>query len=161
MESLCRPCGARCFTGARTVKDALGFSVRSRDRSCRARPRPIYPQQSTAIKDSGSNHLRSSVKEICLTSDSALHTFAALWRVMIHRAGQVGGRPMTRSAAERTPLRAVPQQSPVNPPPDVGLTGQQLALIDISGGRGTGGNEGLDLPEQIALLERELRYYRR
>ena len=68
---------------------------------------------------------------------------------------------MTRSAAERTPLRTIPQQSPVNPPPDVGLTGQQLALIDVSEGRGTGGKEELDLPEQIALLERELRYYRR
>lgn len=67
---------------------------------------------------------------------------------------------MTRSAAERTPPRAIPQQSPVNPPPDVGLRGQQLALIDVSGGRGTG-QEGLDLPEQIASLERELRYYRR
>jgi len=30
----------------------------------------------------------------------------------------------------------------------------------VSGGRGTG-QEGLDLPEQIASLERELRYYRR
>ena len=68
---------------------------------------------------------------------------------------------MTRSAAERTSLRAIPQQSPVNPSPDVGLAGQQLALIDVGDGRGTGGKEGLDLPEQIALLERELRYYRR
>ena len=67
---------------------------------------------------------------------------------------------MTRSAAERT-LRTIPQQSPVNPPPGVGLRGQQLALIDVSEGRGTGGKEELDLPEQIALLERELRYYRR
>jgi len=67
---------------------------------------------------------------------------------------------MIGSAAERTPPRAIPQQSPVNPPPDVGLRGQQLALIDVSGGRGTG-QEGLDLPEQIASLERELRYYRR
>ena len=50
---------------------------------------------------------------------------------------------MTRSAAERTSPRATPQQSSVNPPPDVGLRG------------------GLDLPEQIASLERELRYYRR
>jgi hypothetical protein len=68
---------------------------------------------------------------------------------------------MTRSAAERTPLRAIPRQSPVNSPPDVGVTGQQLALIDVSGERGTGGKEEVDLPEQIALLERELRYYRR
>jgi hypothetical protein len=67
---------------------------------------------------------------------------------------------MTRSAAERTSPRAIPPQSPVNPPPDVGLGGQQLALIDVSGGRGTV-REGLDLPEQIASLERELRYYRR
>jgi hypothetical protein len=67
---------------------------------------------------------------------------------------------MTRSAAERTSPRAIPQQSPVNPPPDVGLRGQQLALIDVSGGQGTG-QEGPDLPEQIASLERELRYYRR
>jgi hypothetical protein len=67
---------------------------------------------------------------------------------------------MTRSATERTPPRPIPRQSPVNPPPDVGLRGQQLALIDVSSGRGTG-QEGLDLPEQIALLERELRYYRR
>ena len=67
---------------------------------------------------------------------------------------------MIGSAAERTPPRAIPQQSPVNPPRDVGLRGQQLALIDVSGGRGTG-QEGLDLPEQIASLERELRYYRR
>jgi hypothetical protein len=67
---------------------------------------------------------------------------------------------MTRSAAERTSPRAIPQQSPVSPPPDVGLRGQQLALIDVSGGRGTG-QEGLDLPGQIASLERELRYYRR
>ena len=67
---------------------------------------------------------------------------------------------MIGSAAERTPPRAIPQQSPVNPPPDVALRGQQLALIDVSGGRGTG-QEWLDLPEQIASLERELRYYRR
>src|SRR5712692_2703704 len=67
---------------------------------------------------------------------------------------------MTRSAAERTSPRAIPQQSPVSPPPDVGLRGQQLALIDVSGGRGTG-QEGLDLPGEIASLERELRYYRR
>jgi hypothetical protein len=38
---------------------------------------------------------------------------------------------MTRSAAERTSPRAIPQQSPVSPPPDVGLRGQQLALIDV------------------------------
>ena len=68
---------------------------------------------------------------------------------------------MTRSAAERTLARAIPQQSPANPPPGVGVRGQQLALIDVSDGRATGGKEGLDLPEQIALLERELRYYRR
>lgn len=67
---------------------------------------------------------------------------------------------MTRPAAERTSPRSISQQSPVNLPPDVGLRGQQLALIDVSGGRGTG-QEGLDLPEQIASLERELRYYRR
>lgn len=67
---------------------------------------------------------------------------------------------MTGSAAERTPPRANPRQSPVNPPPDVGLRGQQLALIDVSSGRGTG-QEELDLREQIASLERELRYYRR
>jgi hypothetical protein len=67
---------------------------------------------------------------------------------------------MTRSAAERTSTRAIPQQAPVGPPPDVSLRGQQLALIDVSGGR-SAGQEGLDLPEQIASLERELRYYRR
>jgi hypothetical protein len=44
----------------------------------------------------------------------------------------------------------------VNPPP-----GQQLVLIDVGGGgRGTG-QDRLDLHEQIAALERELRYYRR
>lgn len=68
---------------------------------------------------------------------------------------------MTRSAPERTSPRAIPQQSPVNPPPDVGLRGQQLALIDVSGGGQGTGQEGPDLPEQIASLERELRYYRR
>lgn len=67
---------------------------------------------------------------------------------------------MTRSAAERTSPRAIPHQSSVNPPPDVGLRSQQLALIDVNGGQETG-QEGLDLPEQIASLERELRYYRR
>ncbi len=67
---------------------------------------------------------------------------------------------MTRSAAARTSPRADPRQSPVSPPPDVALRGQQLVLIDVSGRRGAG-QEGLDLPEQIASLERELRYYRR
>jgi len=60
---------------------------------------------------------------------------------------------MTRSAAERTSSRAIPQ-SPMNRPPDVALRGQQLALIDLSGGAG---QDGLDLPEQIASLEHELR----
>jgi hypothetical protein len=46
----------------------------------------------------------------------------------------------------------------MNPPPDVALGGQQLALIEMSGGAG---QDGLDLPERIAALERELRYYRR
>ena len=63
---------------------------------------------------------------------------------------------MTRSAVERTSPRAIPRESPVNPPP-----GQQLVLIDVGGGgRGTG-QDRLDLHEQIAALERELRYYRR
>jgi hypothetical protein len=62
---------------------------------------------------------------------------------------------MTRSAAERTSSRAIPQ-SPMNQPPDVALRGQQLALIDLSGGAG---QDGLDLPEQIASLEHELRYH--
>jgi hypothetical protein len=57
---------------------------------------------------------------------------------------------MTRSAAERTSYRAIP--------PDVALRGQQLTLIEMSGGAG---QDGLDLPERIAALERELRYYRR
>src|ERR1700730_16789071 len=65
---------------------------------------------------------------------------------------------MTRSAAERTSSRAIPPQSRINPPPDVALRGQQLTLIDMSGGAG---HDGLDLPERIAALERELRYYRR
>ena len=60
---------------------------------------------------------------------------------------------MTRSAAERTSSRAIPQ-SPTNQPPDVALRGQQLALIDLSG---EAGQDGLDLPEQIASLEHELR----
>ncbi|HKX04176.1 MAG TPA: hypothetical protein VJX71_16905 [Methylomirabilota bacterium] len=38
------------------------------------------------------------------------------------------------------------------------LRGQQLTLIEMSGGAG---QDGLDLPERIAALERELRYYRR
>jgi hypothetical protein len=46
----------------------------------------------------------------------------------------------------------------MNPPPDVALRGQQLTLIEMSGGAG---QDGLDLPERIASLERELRYYRR
>src|SRR5258707_12068858 len=65
---------------------------------------------------------------------------------------------MTRLAAEPTFSRAIPPQSPMNPPPDVALRGQQLTLIEMSGGAG---QDGLDLPERIASLERELRYYRR
>ena len=65
---------------------------------------------------------------------------------------------MTRSAAERTSSRAIPPQSRMNPPPDVALRGQQLTLIEMSG---EAGQDGLDLPERIAALERELRYYRR
>jgi len=65
---------------------------------------------------------------------------------------------MTRSAVERTSSRAIPPQSRMNPPPDGALRGQQLTLIDMSGGAG---QDGLDLPERIAALERELRYYRR
>jgi hypothetical protein len=57
---------------------------------------------------------------------------------------------MTRLAAERTSSRAIP--------PDVALRGQQLTLIEMSGGAG---QDGLDLPERIAALEREVRYYRR
>lgn len=66
---------------------------------------------------------------------------------------------MTRSAAERTSSRAIPPQSRMNPPPDVALRGQQLTLIEMSGGAGS--QDGLDLAERIAALERELRYYRR
>lgn len=65
---------------------------------------------------------------------------------------------MTRSAAERTSSRAISPQSRMNPPPDVALRGQQLTLIEMSGGAG---QDGLDLSERIAALERELRYYRR
>lgn len=65
---------------------------------------------------------------------------------------------MSRSAAERTSSRAIPPQSLMNPPPDVALRGQQLTLIEMHGGAG---QDGLDLPERIAALERELRYYRR
>jgi len=65
---------------------------------------------------------------------------------------------MTLSAAERTSSRAIPPQSRMNPPPDVALRGQQLTLIEMSGGAG---QDGLDLPERIAALEREVRYYRR
>lgn len=67
---------------------------------------------------------------------------------------------MTRSATERTSARTIPGPSPVSPSHDVTLRGQQLALIDVVDGGGAGLN-GLDLPEQIASLERELRYYRR
>ena len=66
---------------------------------------------------------------------------------------------MTLSAAERTSSRAIPPQSRMNPPPDVALRGQQLTLIEMSGG--AAGQDGLDLPERIAALEREVRYYRR
>ncbi|SRR6266851_386425 len=65
---------------------------------------------------------------------------------------------MTRLAAERTSSRAIPPEFPMNPPPDVALRGQQLTLIEMSG---DAGQDGLDLPERIASLERELRYYRR
>jgi hypothetical protein len=65
---------------------------------------------------------------------------------------------MTHSVAERTSSRAIPPQSRMNLPPNVALRGQQLTLIDMSGGAG---HDGLDLPERIAALERELRYYRR
>jgi hypothetical protein len=65
---------------------------------------------------------------------------------------------MTRSAAERTSSRAIPPPSRMNLPPNVAIRGQQLTLIDMSGGAG---HDGLDLPERIAALERELRYYRR
>lgn len=65
---------------------------------------------------------------------------------------------MTHSAAERTSSRAIPPPSRMNLPPNMALRGQQLTLIDMSGGAG---HDGLDLPERIAALERELRYYRR
>jgi hypothetical protein len=65
---------------------------------------------------------------------------------------------MTYSAAERTSSRVIPPPSRMNLPPNVALRGQQLTLIDMSGGAG---HDGLDLPERIAALERELRYYRR
>jgi hypothetical protein len=67
---------------------------------------------------------------------------------------------MIRSGPERTSSRAIPPHSPMNPLPAVALRDQQLPLIDMGGGRAAGQN-GLDLPEQIAALERELRYYRR
>ena len=67
---------------------------------------------------------------------------------------------MTRSTAERISARTTPRQSPVGPSPDVGRRSRQLTLIDVGDGAGAG-REGLDLPEQIAALERELRYYRR
>ena len=65
---------------------------------------------------------------------------------------------MTHSAAERTSSRAIPPKSRMNLPPNGALRGQQLTLIDMGGGAG---HDGLDLPERIAALERELRYYRR
>ena len=65
---------------------------------------------------------------------------------------------MTHSAAERTSSRAIPPQSRMNLSPNGTLRDQQLTLIDMSG---AAGQDGLDLPERIAALERELRYYRR
>ena len=51
---------------------------------------------------------------------------------------------MARSPARRTPHRP-----------------EQLALIDLGCESVATGNTGLGLPEQIALLEQEVRYYRR
>jgi hypothetical protein len=71
---------------------------------------------------------------------------------------------MTRSAAERTSdsaLRPTKLSRPsAGPPPDARVRSEQLPLIDVHGERGVG-QEGLDLPQQIASMERELRYYRR
>ena len=67
---------------------------------------------------------------------------------------------MPRSTALRTSARTIPRQSPVGPPPDVALRSRQLTLIGVGDG-GSAGQEGPDLLEQIASLERELRYYRR
>lgn len=66
---------------------------------------------------------------------------------------------MPRSTA-LTSARTPPRQSPVGPPPDVAFRSRQLTLIGVGDG-GSAGQEGPDLLEQIASLERELRYYRR
>jgi len=62
--------------------------------------------------------------------------------------------------ATRTSARTIPRQDPAGPRPHVVLSGRQLSLIDGAAG-GTTDQEGFDLPEYVAALERELRYYRR
>ncbi len=57
---------------------------------------------------------------------------------------------MARSAAERTSTRQ----------PHIVLGSRQLSFIDAAA-EGDADSQGLDLPEHIAALERELRYYRR
>lgn len=62
--------------------------------------------------------------------------------------------------AKRTSARTNPWQGPGGPRPNVGPGGRQLSLIDGAEG-GSTDRDGFDLPEYVAALERELRYYRR
>ena len=70
---------------------------------------------------------------------------------------------MSTSVAERTSGRTLARRDPTRPGPHVvpgGRHGRQLILIGMPEAGDTE-PQALDLPEHIAALERELRYYRR
>jgi len=62
--------------------------------------------------------------------------------------------------AKRTSARTIPRPESAGPRCHVVLGGRQLSLIDGAEG-GSSDHERFDLPEYVAALERELRYYRR
>ena len=62
--------------------------------------------------------------------------------------------------AKRTSARTIPTPEAAGPPWHVVLGSRQLSLIDGAEG-GSNDHERFDLPEYVAALERELRYYRR
>ncbi len=68
---------------------------------------------------------------------------------------------MANLTAQWSPLQTVSDQYRVGPPPEF-AGGQQLTLFDVDSGRvPVNGHEALALSEQIAVLEQEVRYYRR
>ncbi len=68
---------------------------------------------------------------------------------------------MALSTIERNPTQVVPEPFHVGQPPALAV-GEQLTLLDVRSERvPVNREEALNLSEQIALLEQEVRYYRR